>query len=112
MGYDTGGYTGMWGPEGKLALLHEKEIVLNKDDTENLLKTVSFIRELVSMIDSQASMSSLFNMTATTGIMTGNAGMEQQITIYADFPDATDHNEIEMAFNTLLNTASQYANRK
>ena len=112
MGYDTGGYTGMWGPEGKLAFLHEKEIVLNKDDTENLLKTVSFIRELVSMIDSQASMSSLFNMTATTGIMTGNAGMEQQITIYADFPDATDHNEIEMAFNTLLNTASQYANRK
>ena len=110
--FDTGGYTGIWGPEGKLALLHEKEIVLNKDDTENLLKTVSFIRELVSMIDSQASMSSLFNMTATTGIMTGNAGMEQQITIYADFPDATDHNEIEMAFNTLLNTASQYANRK
>lgn len=110
--FDTGGYTGIWGPEGKLALLHEKEIVLNKDDTENLLKTVSFIRELVSMIDSQASMSSLFNMTATTGIMTGNAGMEQQITIYADFPDATDHNEIEMAFNSLLNTASQYANRK
>ena len=110
--YDTGGYTGIWGPEGKLAFLHEKEIVLNKDDTDNLLKTVSFIRELVSMIDSQASMSSLFNMTATTGIMTGNAGMEQQITIYADFPDATDHNEIEMAFNSLLNTASQYANRK
>jgi hypothetical protein len=50
--FDTGGYTGIWGPEGKLALLHEKEIVLNKDDTENLLKTVSFIRELVSMIDS------------------------------------------------------------
>jgi hypothetical protein len=50
--FDTGGYTGIWGPEGKLAFLHEKEIVLNKDDTENLLKTVSFIRELVSMIDS------------------------------------------------------------
>ena len=110
--YDTGGYTGIWGPEGKLAFLHEKEIVLNKDDTENLLKTVSFIRELVNMIDSQASMSSLFSMTATSGVLTGNTGMEQQITIYADFPDATDHNEIEMAFSTLLNTASQYANRK
>lgn len=110
--FDTGGYTGEWGPEGKLAFLHEKEIILNKDDTENLLKTVSFIRELVSMIDSQASMSSLFSMSATSGVLTGNTGMEQQITIYADFPDATDHNEIEMAFNTLLNTASQYANRK
>lgn len=112
MGYDTGGFTGVWGPEGKLAVLHEKEIVLNKDDTENLLKTVSFIRELVGMIDNQASMSSLFSMSATSNVLTGNSGMEQQITIYADFPDATDHNEIEMAFNTLLNTASQYANRK
>ena len=110
--FDTGGFTGVWGPEGKLAFLHEKEIVLNKDDTENLLKTVSFIRELVGMIDNQASMSSLFSMSATSNVLTGNSGMEQQITIYADFPDATDHNEIEMAFNTLLNTASQYANRK
>ena len=31
--FDTGGYTGSWGPEGKLAMLHEKEMVLNKDDT-------------------------------------------------------------------------------
>ena len=31
--YDTGGYTGKWGPEGKLATLHEKELVLNKQDT-------------------------------------------------------------------------------
>jgi hypothetical protein len=28
--YDTGGYTGDFGPEGKLAFLHEKELVLNK----------------------------------------------------------------------------------
>jgi hypothetical protein len=27
--YDTGGYTGSWGPEGKMAILHEKELVLN-----------------------------------------------------------------------------------
>ena len=26
----TGGYTGEWGPEGKFAMLHEKELVLNK----------------------------------------------------------------------------------
>jgi hypothetical protein len=31
--FDTGGYTGKWGPEGKLATLHEKELVLNKQDT-------------------------------------------------------------------------------
>ena len=26
---DTGGYTGAWGPNGRLALLHQKELVLN-----------------------------------------------------------------------------------
>jgi hypothetical protein len=36
-GYDTGGYTGEWGPEGRLAMLHQKEIVLNARDTENML---------------------------------------------------------------------------
>ena len=36
LGYDTGGYTGNWNSsDGKLALLHKKELVLNKDDTKN-----------------------------------------------------------------------------
>jgi hypothetical protein len=30
IGFDTGGYTGSWGAYGKLAMLHEKEMVLNK----------------------------------------------------------------------------------
>jgi hypothetical protein len=30
VGFDTGGYTGSWGSYGKLAMLHEKEMVLNK----------------------------------------------------------------------------------
>jgi hypothetical protein len=34
---DTGGYTGTWGTAGKLAILHEKELVLNPDDTSNFL---------------------------------------------------------------------------
>jgi hypothetical protein len=41
---DTGGYTGSWGSEGKIAMLHEKELVLNADDTENLLNAVGIIR--------------------------------------------------------------------
>jgi hypothetical protein len=52
--YDTGGYTGQWGPEGKLAMLHEKEMVLNADDTENLLSIISFVRDLVGKIDGWA----------------------------------------------------------
>jgi hypothetical protein len=52
--YNTGGYTGDWGPEGKWAILHEKEIVLNKDDTVNLLSAISMLREISDIIDRQA----------------------------------------------------------
>lgn len=112
MGYDTGGYTGSWGPEGKLAFLHQKELVLNEDDTENLLQTISFIRDIVSMIDTQASMASLFNMSASTHVSAGNEVLEQTVTIHADFPNATNHSEIEEAFTNLVNVATQYAHRK
>ena len=57
-------------------------------------------------------MSSFFSMSAAAGIATGNETLEQTVTIHAEFPNATDHNEIEEAFNNLINTASQYANRK
>ena len=110
--FASGGYSGDWGPEGKLAILHEKELVLNRDDTDNLLRTVSFIREIISSIDSQASMAGLFNMTASRAIDTGNSLLEQSVTIHAEFPNATNHNEIEEAFNNLVNRAAQYANRK
>lgn len=109
--YNTGGYTGEWGPEGKLAFLHEKELVLNKDDTENMLKSISFIRQIVSAINSQASMASLFNLSSS-GINPMNSTLEQNVHIEASFPNATNHSEIEEAFNNLVNRASQYANRK
>ena len=110
--YDTGGYTGSWGPEGKIAVLHEKELVLNQEDTSNLLKTIDFIREIMNTIDSQATMASLFTLSATSGVASNNEVLEQNVTIQAEFPNATDHNEIEEAFRNLVNTASQYANRK
>ena len=44
--YDTGGYTGSWGSNGKLAVLHEKELVLNKEDTSKLLDTIEVIRAM------------------------------------------------------------------
>jgi phage tail tape-measure protein len=49
--FDSGGYTGDWGPQGKLAMLHEKELVLNATDTENLLSTIGLVREISNMID-------------------------------------------------------------
>lgn len=52
-GFDTGGYTGDWeGNEGRLAVLHSKEIVLNKQDTANILEAVSAVRDLSSISSS------------------------------------------------------------
>jgi hypothetical protein len=45
--FDTGGYTGEWGASGKMAMLHEKELVLNKSDTQNMLTIVDMVRLLV-----------------------------------------------------------------
>jgi hypothetical protein len=48
--YDTGGYTGAWGPEGRLAVLHQKEMVLNAQDTENFLLATNILRDIVNKI--------------------------------------------------------------
>ena len=45
--FDTGGYTGQWNNNGRLAVLHQKELVLNENDTTNLLNAVNAVRDLV-----------------------------------------------------------------
>ena len=113
-GYDTGGYTGDWGPEGKIALLHEKELVLNQQDTENFLTATSILREISQVLDNNALLASLgmINLTAATINTEADKILQQEVTIHADFPNVSDHTEIEMAIDNLINAASQYANRK
>ena len=113
-GYDTGGYTGEWGPEGKVAVLHEKEIVLNAQDTENFLSAANILREVSQMLDNNALLASLgmINLHAMTVNTEADKILQQEVTIHADFPNVTEHNEIEMAIDNLINAASQYANRK
>ena len=112
--YDTGGYTGDWGSEGKWALLHEKELILNKEDTENMLNIVSMVRDLVSVLDIQAYQASLAQLQASQLNSMSNKQdlFEQTVTIHAEFPDAVYATEIEAALSNLVNNASQYANRK
>ena len=112
--YDTGGYTGEWGPEGKLALLHQKELILNAQDTENFLTATTMLREISQMLDNNALLASLgmINLSAMSVNTEADKILQQDVTIHADFPNVTDHNEIEMAIDNLINAASQYANRK
>lgn len=111
--FDTGGYTGSWGQEGRLAMLHQKELVLNAKDTENMLSAVSVIRDLVQQIDLQA-ISVLVGASSLMPVISARAAqpLQQDVTIHAEFPNVQDRNEIEEAFKTLVNEASQYANRK
>lgn len=56
--FDVGGYTGKWGSSGKLAMLHEQELVLNKSDTSNVLKIVELTRNIFGDIPTKATLPS------------------------------------------------------
>ena len=109
--FDTGGYTGDWGTDdGKLAVLHEKELVLNKDDTENILSTVDIVRGISDSISDNLSALA----ASQTPILSNPLPQEkepdtlqQEVHITAEFPNATDKDEIMAAFDNLVNVASQ-----
>lgn len=109
----TGGYTGEWGPEGKIAILHEKELILNAQDTQNFLSAVEILREINGILDQNALVASLgaINMQALSLNSLADQVLQQEVTIHADFPNVTDHNEIELAIDNLINAASQHAYR-
>lgn len=111
-GYDTGGYTGEWGSDGRLALLHQKELVLNKEDTANMLNAISIMRNITNMLGSSV----LGKLAAATagGLSTDVGGdvLEQNVHIDAQFPNVKDSREIEEALNNLVNMASMRANRR
>ena len=109
----TGGYTGEWGPEGRLAMLHQKELILNAEDTQNMLSAVNIIRDISRVIDlNAASAANALGLLSTAQVCNDTVTIEQEVTIHAEFPGATDRYEIEEAFNTLINQAAQFANRK
>lgn len=111
--YDTGGYTGEWGPSGKLAMLHEKEIVLNKQDTVNLLNSIEIVRSIASQLDALNQYARLFDLTSLfkLGNFDTPQQLEQNVHITAEFNGVQDHNEIELALSNLINYSSQYINR-
>ena len=112
-GFDSGGYTGNWGPYGKLAMLHEKELILDEQDTENFLHSMELLNNIIQLIDLQSMNSAIGGVLSSPGLGNIDQGnLEQMVTIEANFPNVSSKVEIEEAFATLVNRASQYANRK
>lgn len=108
--FDTGGYTGSWAngdTNGRMAMLHQKEIVLNATDTANLLDMVKYQREML-MIERDAALN---KVSAVNESLKSNGGIINPVyNITASFPNAVDHNEIELAILDLPNFAAQRAN--
>lgn len=111
VGFRSGGYTGTWNDGGKLAFLHQKELVLNADDTENMLASIQLVRQIAKQLDFNSQQISTLSSSGFT-VSSQDGTLEQNVRIEASFPNATDRYEIQEAFNTLVNVASQYANRK
>ena len=120
--FDTGGYTGEWGgDDGRLAILHKKELVLNAEDTKNILQAVDIVRHIDGIMESvmgnafsriNNQINGLNAMNIPIGGPTSSeAAVAQHIEINADFPGVERASEIISAFENLTNMATQYAFR-
>ena len=107
----TGGYTGDWhSSEGKIAVLHQKELVLNEDDTKNFLAGTHILREISSSLQGSIS-NRISNIGLRSVFSTDKEELEQNVHIEASFPNVNSKKEIEEAFNDLVNLAAQRAMR-
>ena len=98
-------------------MLHEKELVLNKEDTSNILAAVNGIRQFSSIESaiSKGIASMIMNMTGmgvnvnyNTNEAKGNQ-TKQVFNIQAEFPNANSVDEIREAILSLPGLASQQA---
>lgn len=110
--FATGGYTGSWSDKGvddkngKWAILHQKELVLNADDTKNMLSTVELVRDIMSGLKStNSSLGKVISQNNLTDTI------EQRVEINATFPGVTTALEIERALTELADNAYQYSSR-
>ena len=112
--FKTGGYTGEWNSsEGRIGVLHQKELVLNQQDTENILGAVEIIRQVTNSIDNSI-FSRIADFTSGIGVAApelSSGALEQNVHIEANFPNVKSSREIEEAIDNLSNVASQRANK-
>lgn len=116
--FGTGGYTG---DDSGLALLHNKELVLNQEDTQNILNAVGVVRNLGAdffksierKLDNNIGYGNLMMSKLITGVRSADIPKAENITYQnnvfdVDFPGVTAAVEIQEALEGLLNEAAQY----
>ena len=116
--YNTGGYTGQWAngdKDGRLAFLHQKELVLNSKDTENVLSAVNIVRSMSDILQSVKSSVSdrisglMSRFSGGNAIANDHMTIEQNVHIDAKFEGQTESHQIQNALINLVNYASQHA---
>ena len=90
-------------------MLHQKELVLNAQDTKNMLNAVQIVRTITENLGT-ALLNKLGTITANAGanLLTSGDALEQIVHIDAQFPNVTSSSEIEQALNNLVNSAAQH----
>ena len=131
--FKSGGYTGEWNDinDGRLAVLHQKELVLNESDTTNILNAVKAVRDIVSaqaspnfsgIADSIANMaamqasafaqigSSMLSAIASS-VNNNNSDVSnyRNMTVNADFSGVRSADAIYQALRELENYGAQQA---
>lgn len=107
--FDTGGYTGQWSDgdknakNGKWAMLHEKELVLNANDTENILQAVNMLRRFTNALG--------ISKLSLNGLTTNQGQIEQRVEINASFPNVHSAEDVEAALLEIADQAYIYAHK-
>lgn len=109
----SGGYTGEWGEDGRMAMLHEKELVLNSTDTQNILAAVDAVRMITEQLKGSAFINNIGSSIgrAAQNNLQGN-NVEQRVEITANFPNVNSAEEIERALLNISDRSYQYAYNK
>jgi len=100
-------------------MLHQKELVLNANDTENFLKGITTLRDMTAVNGSiESSIASAVGamIYKLSGFKTGNISNESVTSnnsnnifnITAEFPNVNNVDDIRQAILSLPNLASQY----
>ena len=108
--FKTGGYTGDWADSsGRIGILHEKELILNQSDTKNILSAVNIVRSMDELLRGIGQSFNTLGSSYNVKMRSMSDGLNQNVTISANFPNVNSREQIENAFNNLVNRASQYA---
>ena len=110
-----GGYTGDWAnTNGKLGILHEKELILNANRTQNLFKAfdsltnpTKVVQNLMSGLEIMLRKQQFSFLDNKLRQAEDNGAIERNTIINANFPGVHAAVEIEKALNDLINLSTQ-----